>query len=93
MTDYWEPTLFVATWVVQLLGLLAIVILGRCSPENRHAGCNQLFLALLLVVGGMTALLAASGDATWMMSGTTLSIMTISVTVDRRRDAHEMAAF
>ena len=86
------PCLFAILVVVQVLGLASVVLARLTENSAFQALCQRLFVACLLVVGGVTVLAFQSGSGGWFSCAATLPVMALGATLDMKR-SYEYAAF
>lgn len=86
------PVFFAILVVVQALGLVSVALARLTENSASQALCQRLFMACLLVVGGMTVLAFQCGTGGWFTCAATLPVMALGATLDLKRSC-EYAAF
>jgi hypothetical protein len=74
-----------AVAAIQVLGLLLAWMARLSEGSRRQTLCQRLFFAALVLVGLGTIVLLGMGPGYWLVSGTTLSLMVLTVTCDFSR--------
>jgi hypothetical protein len=76
------PWAFLGT--IQILGLIVAVATRLAEGSCRQIWCQVLFFASMVLVGLVTIAALRLGPGCWMVSGTTFSVMVLTVTCDFR---------
>jgi hypothetical protein len=85
MFPTYEAAIFSAVCAVQALAI-ASVVLARITEGCVGQVCFQrVYVALLLVLGGLTLATVFSGSGYWMSFGATLAMMALGGTIDLGR--------
>ncbi len=78
----------VALWafvVAQILGLVSAWCARLSEGSTRQTPCQWLFFGCLILVGIATIFALRLGSGPWLTSGSTLSLMVLTVTCDFNR--------
>ncbi len=67
---------------IQALGVLSAFAARRSASVAGRIALQWLFLACLGLVGLSTAVLVSAASGWWLSSGTTLSVMVLTITYD-----------
>lgn len=79
------PAFFAIFIVVQLLGLASVALARLTENSVFQTLCQRLFVACLLIVGGMTVLAFQCGTGGWFTCASTLPVMALGATLDLKR--------
>jgi hypothetical protein len=69
---------------VQLLGLTSACTARLSEGSRRQRPFQRLFFACLVLIGAVTIVTLGFGWGCWLLCGTTLSVMVLTVTWDLR---------
>jgi len=67
---------------IQALGVLSALAARRSEDVAGRTAFQWLFIACLGLVGLSTAVLVSAASGWWLASGTTLSVMVLTITYD-----------
>ncbi len=85
MNGFDSPTALWILVVAQIVGVLTAFVARFSEGSPRQAISQNVFFAVLLLMGAAALLAMAVGPGCWLGCATTLAVMILTVTCDFRR--------